>query len=420
MRNTLMLLFALLISTVGMAQKDEIKAAEKSLKDGRSAEAVAALEGASGTIASADPKMQAQYYVVMGKAKADLGKKGDTEAFAGAVEALKKVVEIEEASGKAKYSGEAQQVMQSLSAELVNAAVADNGNNNFEAAAEKLYTAYSINPADTIYLYYAASSAVQGGTYERALDFYKELKEIGYDGSSVVYKAVNVETGEAEEMSKQQRDLMVKSGTYTNPTEEKQPSKKSEIVKNIALIYNQLGKNDEALAAYAEARADNPDDVNLVLNQANLYYQMGDKDKFKELMTEAAQMEPDNADLHYNIGVINMEQGNMEEARASFKKAIEINPGYTNAQLNLSTTYVNEGNSLIDAMNELGTSRDDIAKYDELKAKKDALFQEGATILEEALKNNPENQGILTQLKNIYGALGDNENFMRMKKLLGE
>jgi len=26
----------------------------------------------------------------------------------------------------------------------------------------------------------------------------------------------------------------------------------------------------------------------------------------------------------------------------------------------------------------------------------------------------------LTQLKNIYGALGDNENFMRIKKLLGE
>jgi tetratricopeptide (TPR) repeat protein len=147
---------------------------------------------------------------------------------------------------------------------------------------------------------------------------------------------------------------------------------------------------------------------------------MGDKEKFKALMAEAAEMAPDNADLHYNIGVINMEQGNIEDARTAYKRAIEINPGYVNAQLNLSTTYVNEGNSLIDEMNALGTSREDIAKYDELKKKKDELFQEGATVLEDALKTNPDNQGILTQLKNIYGALGDNENFMRIKKLLGE
>jgi tetratricopeptide (TPR) repeat protein len=147
---------------------------------------------------------------------------------------------------------------------------------------------------------------------------------------------------------------------------------------------------------------------------------MGDKEKFKSLMAEAAEMAPDNADLHYNIGVINMEQGNIEEARTAYKRAIEINPGYVNAQLNLSTTYVNEGNSLIDEMNALGTSRDDIAKYDELKKRKDELFEEGAKVLEAALKTNPDNQGILSQLKNIYGALGDNENFMRIKKLLGE
>jgi tetratricopeptide (TPR) repeat protein len=115
-----------------------------------------------------------------------------------------------------------------------------------------------------------------------------------------------------------------------------------------------------------------------------------------------------------------MEQGNIEEARNSYRRAIEINPGYVNAQLNLSTTFVNEGNGLIDEMNTLGNSRADIARYEELKRMKDDLFREGAVVLEDALKMNPDNQGILAQLKNIYGALGDNENFMRIKKLLGE
>jgi tetratricopeptide (TPR) repeat protein len=115
-----------------------------------------------------------------------------------------------------------------------------------------------------------------------------------------------------------------------------------------------------------------------------------------------------------------MEQGDLEAARESYRKAIEVNPGYVNAQLNLSTTYVNEGNALIDDMNALGTSREDIAKYEAFKTQKDELFKEGAVVLEDALKVNPDNEAILSQLKNIYGALGDNENFMRIKGLLGE
>ena len=341
-------------------------------------------------------------------------------AFGESVDSYKKVVSLEEASGKVKYSEDAQIQMSALANDLVNAAVEDNKEKKYLEAAEKLNMAYELSPQDTIYLYYAASSAVNSGDYEKSLEYYKELKDVGYDGSQMEYRATNVETGEVETMQKVQRDLMVKSGTYSNPVDEKTESKRAEIVRNIALIYTQLGNNEEALEAYKVARADNPDDVNLVLNEANLYYQLGDKDKFKELMAEAARMAPDNPDLHYNIGVINMEQGDLEAARAAYRKAIEVNPGYVNAQLNLSTTYVNEGNALIDDMNALGTSRADLAKYDELKAQKDELFKEGVVVLEDALKTNPDNEAILSQLKNIYGALGDNENYMRIKNLLGE
>ena len=411
---------AVLMCMVAFSQKSEIKEAEKAMKNGDAAAAKASLESASGMISGADERVQAQYYFVRGQVYADLARKGDVAAFAEAADSYKKVISTEEASGKMKYSEDAQVQMSSMANDLVNAAIDDNKEQKYSEAAEKLYMGYKLSPMDTIYLYYAASSAVNAQEYEMALDYYNELKEVGYDGSQVLYKATNVETGEEEVMDKNQRDIMVKSGAYTNPVDEQTESKRAEIVKNIALIYTQLGQNEEALAAYQDARADNPEDVNLVLNEANLYYQMGDKEKFKALMAEAAAMAPDNPDLHYNIGVISMEQGDIEAARESYRKAIEINPGYVNAQLNLSTTYVNEGNALIDDMNALGTSREDIAKYDELKKKKDELFQEGVTVLEDALKTNPDNQSILTQLKNIYGALGDNENYMRVKKLLGE
>ncbi|MEX0312650.1 MAG: tetratricopeptide repeat protein [Allomuricauda sp.] len=420
MKTKVLMLLAIGISTMGFSQKNEIKAAEKALKSGDAASAKASIDSAASLIDAADARLQAQYYAVKGNVYSDLAKKGDATAFEPAIDAYKKVVSIEEESGKEKYTTVATQSLSQMTADLINAAVEDNNNKKFDEAADKLYMGYKLSPTDTLYLYYAASSAVNGSNYEKALTYYNELKDLGYDGSGVTYTAVNVETGEVETMDENTRDLYVKAGTHKEPKEERTPSKKAEIVKNIALIYQQLGDNDKALAAYSDARQVDPDDVNLVLGEANLHYAMGDKDKFKVLMSEASEMAPDNADLLYNIGVINMEQGNLEEARDAYRKTLNIDPGYINALLNLSTTYVNEGNGLIDEMNTLGSSKADIARYDELKGQKDKLFGEGAKVLEDALKTNPDNQGVLSQLKNIYGALGDTENFMRIKKLLGE
>ena len=262
MKTKILILTVALISAIGFGQKNEIKDAEKALKGGDSMAAKTALEAASGMIAGADEKIQAQYYFVRGKTYADLAKKGDADAFQEAATSLQKVIEIEDKSGKAKYSAETKQHMASLTADLVNSAVKDNGEEKYKEAAEKLYTSYKISPQDTSYLYYAASSAVKGGHYDQALGYYQELKDIGYDGSDVIYKATNIESGEVEEMAKIQRDLMVKSGSYKDPIDEKTPSKKAEIVKNIALIYSETGQDDKALAAYDEARVNDPDDVN--------------------------------------------------------------------------------------------------------------------------------------------------------------
>ena len=420
MKRKILIVAAFSFAVAGVAQKNELKAAEKALKGGDMAAAKTALESAEGSISGADEKLQAQYHFIMGQVYNDMAKKGDDSAYEQAVSSFKKVVDIEAATGKSKYTSDTNKYIAGITADLVNGAVSDNTNKDFQKAANKLYMSYKISPQDTVYLYYAASSAVSGGLFDDALKYYLELQEVGYDGSAVVYKAKNVVTGEMEEMSKSQRDLMVKSGTYTDSMDDKVPSKKGEIVKNIALIYSQLGQDDKALGAYQAARESDPEDVNLILNEANLYFKQGDKAKFKSLMAEAIAIAPDNADLYYNVGVISSEEGNIEEARENYKKALEINPGYTNAFLNLSTTYVNEGNSFIDEMNSLGNSRADIAKYEELKTKKDDLFRSGAQILEDALKTNPDNQGILSQLKNIYGAMGDNDNYMRVKKLLGE
>ncbi len=422
MKTKIFTMLLLGLSVTVWAQKDEIKDANKAMKSGNFASVVTELNKAASTIESADAKMQAQYFNLLGEAYAGLAKAGDTDAYRKAFDAYNRMMDIEKESGKARYTDDAATAIQQMTADLINAAIKDQNESKFVDSATKLYLGYKMSPKDTVYLYYAAGSSVNGGDLEGALKYYRELKEVGYDGSGITYTAVNVETGKTEELDKDTRDLYVKSGSYTNPKDEKIPSKKAEIVKNIALILQQQGKTDEALQAYEDAMAANPEDVNLVLNKANLYYNMGDKETFKKLMEEASQMAPDNPDLLYNIGVINMEQGDYEGARAAYSKALEIDPNYTNALLNLSTTYVNEGNDLIEEMNELSSSykKEDIAKYDKLKEQKDDLFREGAKVLEAALKDNPNDKSILSQLKNLYGALGDTDNFKRVKGMLGE
>ena len=168
MKTRILIALTLLATTVGFAQKSEIKAAEKALKSGDAAAAKSALEGAASTIEGADERVQAQYYFVKGNIHFDLAQKGDAGAFEPAIESYQKAIAVEEASGKAKYSDEARQKLAQITSDLVNAAVDDNKNEKYKEAAEKLYMSYKLSPKDTVYLYYAASSAVSGGHYDEA------------------------------------------------------------------------------------------------------------------------------------------------------------------------------------------------------------------------------------------------------------
>ena len=177
MRTKFLILIALGISAMGFSQKDEIKAAEKALKGGDAASAKTALEGAASSIDAADERVQAQYYAIKGNVYHDLAKKGDESAFQTAIDAYNKVVSIEEASGKEKYTSVAKQSLSQITGDLVNAAVEDNNNKEFGKAADKLYMGFKLSPADTLYLYYAASSAVTAQDYEKSLKYYEDGAE---------------------------------------------------------------------------------------------------------------------------------------------------------------------------------------------------------------------------------------------------
>lgn len=396
-----------LIATTSFAQKKELKAAEKAIKNGNFAEAKTVLGSIESLITSADDKLKGKYHFLLGKALYADG--------AGAEDDMGKAIENLNKAGK-ENAKEANDLKSSMVNTFLTSANADLEQKNYAASSSGFEKAYRLSPKDTLYLFYAASIAVNGQEYDAALKYYNELKDMKYSGIDTEYFALSKETGEEDSFpNKTMRDISVKSGSHIKPTEKKSKSRAGEIAKNIALIYVSKGDNEKAIGAMKEARMANPDDLNLLLNEANVYYKMGDTDKYKELITEAAQKDPNNPELLYNLGVISAESGDNQGAKDYYAKAIEIDPTYVNAHINTAALILAEETTIVEQMNSLGSSAADDRKYDELKAKRTQVYKDAIPFLRSALDIKPNNLQAAKTLMNIYSAIGDTASFKEMK-----
>ena len=409
----------ILISSISYGQKKELKQAQKLIDQEFYSEALNVLNTNKDFILSSDKKYHAQYYFLNGWA---LKENSD---YLASVNSLKKSMEIERSLRQKKYIENANILMQQAEADLVNSAVEDNKNGNFKSASVKLYDAYLMNPEkdDNInYLYFSASSAVNSKDYDTALEYYAKLKDMDYTGVVSEYFVTPVETNIEEKVSETEFNLFKNSKDYTNQRVGKTESRLPEIVKNIALIYVQKGEVDLAISAIKEARAINPDDVNLLLSEADLYIKLGDREKFKELMKLAVQKDPDNAILYYNLGVINGEQGEFDEAKKFYLKSLELDPSYTATYLNLVGLILEGEGPIVEEMNKLVTSRkaSDLDKYDQLEEKRVGLYKECLPYLEKLIEIDPANIEAIKTAKNIYYTIDDIDNFKLMNAKLKE
>ncbi|WP_323789860.1 tetratricopeptide repeat protein [Psychroserpens sp.] len=421
MKKQIIIALALLVSTFSFSQKNELKAAEKAIKNKNFADAKAAIQSAESLIDSADEKTKAKFYFLKGQALFANGA-GSNDDTNKAVESFNMVTEIESKAGNDKYSSEVTELKRQILGDLVAEANNALKEKRYLESSDGFNKAYRMSPKDTLYLYYAASMAVTAQDFDVSLKFYEELRDLGYEGVEMEYSATNKESGISEKFeNKDTRDLAVRFGSHIVPKEIKKESKSGEIIKNIALIYISKGEDEKATKAIKEARAENPDDVSLITSEANIELRLGNNDKFKSLMEEATLKDPDNAVLQYNIGVMTMKEGEYDTARASFNKALELDPSMQDAAINISTTYIEQGNNLVEEMNALGTSDADFKRYDELKAEKINLFEKGANILIQFLDNYPTgSNSIFQQLNNIYLAIGDVEKAKMYKEKIKE
>jgi tetratricopeptide (TPR) repeat protein len=399
---------ALLISVATFAQKDQIKAAEKALKGGNPQEAITILNAAESASATAPDTEKAQYFFVKGTAYLELANKKVEEGqnLSLAAKAYQDLLAVEKASGKDKYAAQVATSIINIKYKLMDSAIADTKTDKHIEGAKKLYDAYLLDKKDTINLYYAASTYVNGKDYATALKMYEELKALNYSGKGTSYLAMNKLTGQEDLYNTaKERDLAVKIGTHEKPRKEAIPSKRGEIYKNIALILVQDGKIEEAKKAISDARKANPEDSSLILTEANLYLETKDFDTYKKLVGEALEKNPNDVDLVFNLGVLSANAKNPTDAENYYKKAMEIDPKYINAYINLAALKLENEKVIIDEMNKLGTSAKDMKRYEVLKTKREDLFKSIIPYLQKAVELDPKNIDVAKTLLNVYSAL---------------
>lgn len=413
MRKQTIVALALLMGSFAFAQKKELRNAEKAIKKNNFAEAKAEIDQAESQIGSADDKMKAQFYLLKGQALYANGNGSSTE-MDQAIENLNMVEQVEGSNGK--YSKDVNDLKQNMLNSFLTKANEALENKNFAASSSGFDKAYRMSTKDTLYLYYAAATAVNGEDFENALKYYEELKDLGYVGVETEYVATNKETNQEETFpSKSLMDISVKSGTHVKPSTKKSESKQAEIVRNIALIYMNQGKDEKALEAMKDARAANPDDSSLIISEANMQLKMGNRDEFKKLIEEALVKDPDNPELLFNLGIVAAEGGETEAAKGYYEKALKLKPDYTDVHNNMAVLILSQEQDLIEEMNALGSSAADNKKYDELKAQRTKLYEDAIPYLETTLKLRPTDLQAAKTLVNIYSAIGDTAKHKEMK-----
>lgn len=412
MKKQIIVALAIAVSALSFAQKKELKTAEKAIKTSKYAEAKTAINQAESMVSVMDEKTKAKFYYLKGQAFYANGKGSDADTDV-ALESLSKV--------EGNYVTETEELKQTMSNGMLTIGNDAYGKKDYSKASKFFEKSYRVTEKDTIFLYYAAATAVNVKEYDRALGLYEELKTLGYTGIEEQYVATDKQTGEIEVFqSSNLRDISVKTGTHIKPAMRKTESKRSEIVKNVALIYVSEGQSEKAIKAMKDARAENPDDVNLVLSEANLHFKMGNTEEFSRLLKKATEMDPKNPELQYNLGVIAAEADHPEEAKGHYEKAIELDPDYINAYINLAALILAGEQPLIEEMNGLGSSSADNKRYDELREERQGLYKDAIPYLTKALEIAPDNINAAKTLMNIYSILGETDKHKEIKAKIEE
>lgn len=157
---------------------------------------------------------------------------------------------------------------------------------------------------DSLAFYNAALAFEKAGNLDKAVDYYLECGNMGFNGA-IAYSSA-------------------------------------------AAIRRQQGNSVDETQILEIGREKYPTDESLLISQINMHLRAEEFDKALFTVDQALLEMPENADLHFSRGTL-LEASDPDRAIAAYEKAISINPNHVNALYNIGAAYYNKAVDLRNA-----------------------------------------------------------------------
>lgn len=300
----------------------------------------------------------------------------DSNALDVAYESYKRCLELDE---RGEFTNDIQHNFRVIASNYFNQGVAKYNESKYIEAANSFQNTFDITRemggTDTLALSNAALAYDISGEYDKAIEKYKQLVEMGFNDPLVYNSLANI---------------------YMN------------IKQDTAIAENYI----------KEGRKIFPEDYQLLISETNLYLGRGENEKAIGNLEKALETDPANKTIWFALGTNYENTGDTKAAEEAYQKSIAIDPQYADAYYNMGAMYNNKAAEIIEKANELPL--DAVEEYNAEKAKADAFLKKALPYLEKSDELNPGNLPTLQTLKQIYTIIKDMEKLQAINEKIKE
>jgi tetratricopeptide (TPR) repeat protein len=226
------------------------------------------------------------------------------------------------------------------------------------------------NMQDTIIMYNTGRTAYEKKDYQRAIELFKGVKDLGF----------------------QEPFLYV-------------------FLKN---SYLGIGDTLQGEAILDEGFKKYPDNESILIELINYYLMSQQSEKALNFLNIARESDPTNISYIFAEGTIYDKMGNFEKAKSTYKHCLEIDPKFYNAAFNLGVLYYNRAVKMYDEIVNIADNQE----YEKAKVEADEMFKEAIPYMEKAHEIDPEAREPLETLRTLYLRLQMQDKYEDVNSLL--
>ena len=347
----------------------------------------------------------------------------DENANDVAAQSILDLIKFESAAKKQPYTDDAIQNIPNIAYNYLIEASAAYESGDYEGAYHGYMSAFELkknellgefSSLDTGLLFNAGIIAGQSGNIEASVEALRSCLDLGYKG--ITYTATYVTSGSPQQYpNKTAMENDLELGLATDPVvgDDVRPS----VYISLINAYKKLEDEENYTLTLSEARANYPENKDLLDIQLQSFLDNKDYDGALANLDEAIEKNPTKGIYHFVKGnILQTELKDLDAALTEYKRAVELDSTLSDAMYMCGLVYIYRANEITEQMNNLCLN--ETRKYNALKDKQKGVFEESLQYFEKSYEMNPNDMDIVRALMEVYRKVGDYQKSMDMKAVI--